>query len=608
MKSSGTIVFGTNALNTGTNISNNGTNVLFRTTYQTDRFKAGADADFDKKLGNYVISGDLPSSGDTMVKHVLEMPVQTLQDQVDVFSSISNFHWWEFITQNGTAKAPSSGPGYPDHLIANPAAKAVPSSPRNMLMHFLPKLTGGDMPCHIPREKMDSELRFMENLFKLLGYDNGLIDSILSNPNAPPTGPADPTNEIPPDETPAPAPKKRRYTTRVLTADPDDLLEDINLAGGLVQSSVSQRTLFELFSEELISDGTIQWRSQSEDENVVVMNDYNHSSSGQMKPLDFIHVTSFVNDGQVHYKCTCATYKNMHGKALQQVDMDLGETVLPTNFTCMHCRFYATYLKTLEVSLQSQDTLSRVHQKIQQSVGELNSPISVVGCVCPSTTTKFSVFGEGNYSFVHLHFPNNDCHVKCMNGSCSAKYHIKSRVPRGISLRDMPTGKMCPHLSTLLSNHDMLEELFPVYFKRNNPTLDDAEAGPSGDVIDPEVMNIDDLVIKDFDPGVISFNVNEGKWECTSYSTHTPKNNRQDPELIASTQERMKHLSGDLDNNGLYKGPDLCSHRSECIECGERFSEESDARIKSVTVYARYVSIHSSRFILHLSHVKPHSS
>ena len=279
----------------------------------------------------------------------------------------------------------------------------------------------------------------------------------------------------------------------------------------------------------------------------------------------------------------------MHSKALQKTTMNPGETVLDTNFTCMHCRFYCQYLEPIEDSLHSQDPLSRVHQLIQQTLKDLNSHIAVVGSSSPNTTTKFSVFGGGNYSFIHLYFPFNVCQVKCMNGLCFKKIP-RTRVPRGISLGDLPRGKMCGHLQTLLSNQDLLEELYPDYFKTTAPAPGDLTEPQADTVPDPEIINFDDLGVRDFDPGLFAFNVNEGRWECTSYSTHAPKDNRLHPELVKSTQERLKHCAGDVDRNGHYKGPDLVNYSTNCSECGEELTENSEARIRSVTVYTRAVS------------------
>ena len=49
--------------------------------------------------------------------------------------------------------------------------------------------------------------------------------------------------------------------------------------------------LYSLFSQQLITDGTIQWCKHSNDEDTVIMSDYN-PSTGNLSPLSYVHVTS----------------------------------------------------------------------------------------------------------------------------------------------------------------------------------------------------------------------------------------------------------------------------------------------------------------------------
>lgn len=569
-----------------------------RATFASDRWKASVEPNFEKEtLSEHLLSGNIRAEGDTLVEQILEMPDQSLQEQVDVLSSVPNFHWWDFVNLQGKVKASTTAPKAGQKLLFNPEHNAPPpTSPRNILMHYLPLLSGGDLPLSLedlPVGEIAGEMRFMENLMRLIKYDQGILESVVSNKKSKqtPSTHSTPANEV--DPVPEPPPKKRRYTTRVISANIESLDEDLIFAGPagpkLVTSSVPDRSMFTLFCEELISDGLIQWRHQSEEENVVLMNDFD-CETGQMQPLDFVHVTRLASaDDEVHLKCTCQTYKNMHGKALQRETMDVGETVLDINFTCMHCRFYKKYLLPLESSLHSQDSLSNVHQMVQQTMEELNSPITLLGSASPNRTTKFSVFGEEfGYAILHVHFSSNVCFCRCMSGLCASKYKIRKRVPKGISLRDLKSGEMCTHLRTLLFNTDILEEVFPEFFKNTDPTPD--HEAPSADILDPDVINMDDIDIRDFDPGIISFNTSEGKWECSSYSTHTPKMHRMDTELSDSTRARARHCGGELNKDGFYKGPDLFSSASCCEVCGEVFSEDSDAEFRTVTVYARYVS------------------
>ena len=562
----------------------NGRLLFCRTTFLSKRTEPFA-ASLDQIFTDYVLHGQV-AQVETVVTHVLEMPEQSLKEQVSVWGSVSNFHWWSFITQYGGKKSTSTTPKYPQFLLFNPAKGAPsPTSPRNILMHCLPFLSIND-------ENPGSELKFMQNLLKLVKYDQEEEESLLANSqqNLPPP---QPTDEIETDA--PPAPKKRKYTTRVIPANPEELFEGFasteEEVSDAVKSSVPHRTQFDLFCEKLHTDGLIQWRKHDDDVDVVVMNDYS-STSGELKPLDFVHVTATKTDSsQVQVKCTCSIYKSMQGKALEKAHMEnSSDTVLPSHFTCMHCRFYSSFLLPVQASLLTEDSVSKLHDKVKETLKNMNNPIVLLGVASQNTTTKFSVLGEESLALVHVHFLNSGCFVRCLEGLCSAKYTIKKRVPCGIPLKDLPQGQVCPHLQAVLFYTNILEETFPLYFKNNDPTLDTEQAEQTDEVPTLDVINNDDIEVRDFDPGTISFDIHEGKWKVKSHSNYQPRAHRYDPALVTSTQQRLQHCQGEVNSKGCYKGPDLFPIKPACVECGEQFSETSDAAFRTVSVYSRNVS------------------
>ena len=579
----------------------------FRATFLSTQAEPQKD-NFDSLLTEYVKSGLVTEVDNTLVEHIIGMPVETLQEQVQVLSSISNYHWWASLDGFGNLKSSTSYPRYTQHMLFSSGTRYMPASPRNILMFCIPYLRSSHMIE--PEQSSGAELRMVHNIMYLVNHDQGQVDTVLYN--RPPQQPSTlyPTNDTF-EQDDGPVFKKRKYASRskVLSEAADVLLQEAGVANveglGTVRNVASQRSLFELFSENLHSNGYVKWRSHSEDKNVVIMNDYS-DKTGVMKPLDYVHVTASRTDsGELHIRCTCKIYQHMQDKALlkeQSLDEEV-DTVLPLNFTCMHCRFYATYLVDIQDNLYSADSINRLHAKVKQSEEEMNKPVVVLGEVSPYAATKFSVLGEDSYSIIHMSFPFSGCVTSCQSGTCQAlfSHFYRRKIPRNICLETLSQYKMCDHLLTLCQEKELLEVLFPDYFKSNNPTPGDnadnadnldASDEPDGPVPPPEDVNIDDFGMRDRDPGVISFDPHEGKWTSTSYSYLKTKDDRYDPDLVRSTEQRMKYFCGDLTPEGYRKGPSMSAippssdeQPAKC-ECGCDFTEILN---RKTLVYCRQV-------------------
>jgi len=571
---------------------------IFRFTFLSEKSKPHL-LEWDSLMTNFVLEGH-ESQGETLVNHVLEMPVQTVQNQVQLLGSISNYHWWASLDIYGRLKSSKNQPKYQQHLLFYPGPrKALPSSPRNLLMYFAPHIRTMRMPDErfcTPHQK-----QLILNIMNLVKYDQEIEVTILHQKVQPPPPSPPPTNDNEVLGTPL---KKRRYAFREVSANPEDLLEGSNHAsgGGLeaVQSSVPKRTMFTSFSEELHrKDGIVQWRMHLEDMDVVVLNDYN-PTSGMLKPLDFVHVTASGTDSDhVQIQCTCRIYQYMHGKALRKAHMeDATDTVLASNFTCMHCRFYSTYLLPFQGLFNSQECVNKLHEKVRQTEREVNAPVVLMGEANPSTTTKLSVAAGNSVAMVHIHFTLSACFAKCQDGMCQTLHSTKRRVPVGISLRDVPKGQMCEHLHTLFHNQDVLDDLFPEFFKPADQTPGASEQSDDipADVPDPEPINQDDAGIRNKISSYISFNVSEGKWESSSHSHFQPRMTRHDPDLVKHTHTRLMYSAGPLTPQGFQTGPLLSpdmtppdGHTEKLCPvpgCGGKFDTLVE---RTVLVYTRQV-------------------
>ena len=553
---------------------------------------------WDDIFTNHVYHGQ-ESVGESLVEHVPAMPVQSLQDQLHLLSSISNYHWWCSIDKFGHPKSARSEPKYKQHVLFFPEhRKDSPASPRNVLMNLTPYMYSAMLPS--PENIQGYRRMIVNNLLYLVHYDQVEGASVLHcrQPTVPPLyNPPPPTNEAVGDGPPV---KKRRYASRVISADPIDLLEGNPEGAETLTSSVVHRSQYQLFCEEMHSDGFIQWRKHSVEENVVVMNNF-CPYTAKLKPLEYVHVTAFAPEsGEVQVKCTCQTYHKMQGKALQKIhSSNFADTVLAQNFTCMHCRFYFQFLQPIQASLYASDCINKLHEKIRQTAGEINSPVVLLGEASPTTVTKLSVAGESTYSFVHIQFSPAGCLAQCQNGLCPNLYKVRKRIPRGISLGDIPREQMCDHLWSLVANRDVLQEAFPEHFESTDLTPEgtDMDTDPADD-LEPEVINTEDFGLKG-KPGNVSFDVNEGKWICSSHSFYKPSDHRFDSDLVRCVGERREwgtELIPAGSHKGTYKGPDLtCAVTNEEGEvatccCGEEYTEDTEIQVRDVTVYTRNVS------------------
>ena len=556
---------------------------------------------WDERLHQHVMRSQKPASIQSLLEHITTMDVASAKDQVVLLSSISNYHWAAYLTVSGDKISRNTRPKLIQHVLFHPGMqnkggklkcpKTLPVSPRNQLMYFHQNAE--------PKEDSEYLLRLVQTVQLLLKHDMEKEDIAV----APPTVPSS-TNDS--DEVEPPKRKKKRYTSRLISAAPQDLFQEGNLAFGEclegLASAAPQRTHYTLFSEELVTSGTIQWRRHSEEEDTVVMNDY-CSSTGKLKPLDYVHVKSSNADpDELLISCSCRIYQYMQGKALRKMHLESGEdAVLDSSFTCMHCRFFKEYLHPIRFSFGDQDNTSQIHQLIQKTLDQLNNPVALLGSASSSGTTKFSVAGQFKLSLVHLYFNPQGLFVRCMDGRCQTLHqHIRKKLPKGISMEQLSKlkGGMCDHLSTLISSFEILEQLFPKHFAPREQASDELDGDSDTDSMfnlpAETLSNDDDFELRDYEPGSISFNVHEGKWESTSHSQWKQGLDRFDPHLVKSTCTRLSFITGEVNAEGAYIGPTLRKTPPAECPCGAGFfGEDEDGEPviskREVKVYTRQV-------------------
>ena len=458
-------------------------------------------------LQKYIQEGHIPEQVTTLIEHVAQIKIQTLQHQLFVLSSISNYHWWQFIRCDGEKRKSGIHVRLTDHLLYHPSSedsdeeltlKYIPQSPRNRLMYYMYKesMYPGCLRSSI------TELLKIDNK-----EDNAIGDDIYLN-NQPS--------------------KRRRIATHVLKVTPDKLCDSVGVSPNCVKNSTDPNiNLYTRFSQQLITEGTIHWRKHNQHEDTVVMSDYN-PTTGFLSPLSYAHITcttDSTNSETVFLKCTCYIYNTIQCAGLAGTDLSQGEdTVLDESMTCMHCRFFRDHLLKYRHNLQNITSSTLIDTKVKMSLPTLNNPVVLLGISSPNSTTKLSVTHESTVDMIHINFnQSKSCFAKCQNGECSSRLQNKKKIPKVINIQE--SQYFCGHIQTLFANFEIVKELFPEYFNTPmNSEEEDETVTLAGIASISSDVNIDDEVIHTiFQEDTLQFNTEKQSWTFPSRSSHKPK-------------------------------------------------------------------------------------
>ena len=237
-----------------------------------------------------------------MLQHVKPMEINNIHDQMSYLGSISNYHWWQYIRCDGTKSKSGIHVRLTDHLLYHPTCeetddflklKYIPESPRNRLMYFT----------------------YTEEIGALRSSITQLLKNDKSEES--PIGDALPEQDTQPE-------KCRKYATHVLKVTPETICDKMEVNFNTVKNSSDRnRNLYSTFSQQLITDGIIQWCKHSEHEDTVIMSDYN-ASTGNLSPLSYVHVTSIASERgnqNILLKCTCYIYNTIQCAGLSGTDL-----------------------------------------------------------------------------------------------------------------------------------------------------------------------------------------------------------------------------------------------------------------------------------------------
>ena len=212
-----------------------------------------------------------------------------------------------------------------------------------------------------------------------------------------------------------------------------DLEAFLNQAEAFLNQANKEQKIYEIFEEQLISEGEIRWRFHEDCKNVVLMNNYNQTT-GYMMPENFVHVTCTTGqNNDIYLHCTCTIYNLIQRAGHHETPLSQGEEVIPNDqLTCMHCRFYHHHLLDMYESLTTErsGTLSHIQAKVNTSFQYMNTDVQLAGNVIYAGTAKFSCKSFDSLAIVNITFSNGKCYARCTQGTCAANSKNKHNIHR----------------------------------------------------------------------------------------------------------------------------------------------------------------------------------
>ena len=358
----------------------------------------------DALIMNYVKHPTKCQDTNSIITNIREMQCVTKTDMVNIFNSISNYHWIDYPRFKNRKGVKDNLTRYSSHLLwfadDRDRRNHLPTSPRLCLLQFYYLEQEHNHAIHpLVTQLIEKDTR------------QGVEFSI------------------------PPAKKRKKIThffTVRLTANQMWKMTNQVDFNEYCNHAAEDRTLYTKFMEQILMEGNIKWRFHDECTDICMINDVDRDS-GVIKHNSFAHVTYATDvSGQIILRCTCDTYEFIQTTAHQQNPIWSVEDIVPhTSFTCPHCQFFSDHLLNAYTTVLSQpvENLPPALAMVKKSLGYINKPYVLMGNVHSNSTTKFSIkgFEENTYSTVNVTFEHRKCVVTCTNGMfCRNAQHGKS--------------------------------------------------------------------------------------------------------------------------------------------------------------------------------------
>ena len=122
-----------------------------------------------------------------------------------------------------------------------------------------------------------------------------------------------------PQDQDQPPKKRRKQSVRLVTVNGTLLCNSMQLKyNEILNAANKNRSLYVNFKEQLLSEGTLKWRFNSQDKDICVMSDIN-DNTGVLQPTSFVHITVTKDStGQQFLTCTCRIYNAIQRSAKQE--------------------------------------------------------------------------------------------------------------------------------------------------------------------------------------------------------------------------------------------------------------------------------------------------
>ena len=264
-----------------------------------------------------------------------------------------------------------------------------------------------------------------------------------------------------------PQPKKKRKQSACLVSVTqcavfDEVGADLN---AFLNKANSEHHIYEVFHEQIISEGEIRWRYHEDGKDIVLMMNYN-CTTGYMMPENFVHVTCTRGiDNEIYLQCTCPIYDLIQRAGHHETPLLQEQEAVPNQqLTCMHCRFYSHHLLDMynKLTTERSGPMSHLEAKINTSLQYMNTDVQLAGNVIYSGTTKFLCKSFDSLAIVNITFHNGKCYARCTQGRCSANFRNKHNIDQRDE--ELECTHICCHLQTLFTNLENFKSFFPDFF------------------------------------------------------------------------------------------------------------------------------------------------
>uniref|UniRef100_A0A7M5WYX6 SWIM-type domain-containing protein n=2 Tax=Clytia hemisphaerica TaxID=252671 RepID=A0A7M5WYX6_9CNID len=338
---------------------------------------------------------------------------------------------------------------------------------------------------------------------------------------------------------------KRRtcnQTHRRKVLDKTALLEHLDHPN-FVQPVYEKLDVYPNFRYNIFNHGTIVWRELSQNQHVVVMNDYDSDNiNGNVKFNHYATVTLKSENYVTSVTCSCGVQKALE-TAANDSQWD--------GIKCCHIRLLKEIVRELDVDEERVFRHKRPETQVGTKIDDGLKAASSEVLPLPASAMdmeKFSVRSDEGHQFVHLFRSNTKqkVFVICKSGICSNNKEVK--------LRTLDQAKLCPHLKVFKNYIDQnwqKHALLKQYGSKDdgettvevNESDDDNNANNDDDDVNSNPPNLADVVLNDDDSVVNGFDRTTQTWKFYSKFPREVSKDMEHPDLKKNGRKNLEYAA-----------------------------------------------------------------